>query len=557
MTNIFKNKFFISLFVSSIISVAFLSTTYAAEITVSTQSASSVSSSDAILKGSVDTTSNHADVWFTYGTNSAALDKSTQKNAVDLLSFGIAPFTEAIHGLEPNTIYFFRANAQNRETNFQVSGEILPFTTNSKPVNDPNTNSGYDSSSAPEVTTNYVVANSIDSNSAILDAYIKSNGSNTVAWFTYWPCKTNDASNQETEKWRVNVTDYQTDFQQKIIGLMPDTCYYFRGEAENNNGTTSGNDRVFITKGSSNGLIFAQPTASTTSAMLVRETTALLNGNVVPHNAETSVWFEWSENPEMTIGLNRNASQSAGSGDNEVYTAYSLTNLTLNKTYYFRVVAQNTYGTTKGNVNKFTTVKTADPVIVTSNSNTPVTNTYVKPRTQSKSVTLEAEFDDNNPNAGTKVVYAINYKNVTASVLKDAILKITLPNEVVYMASSFASVGQSGNVLTFKIGDIASKGYGIISVKIKITDLARAQNLKFNAEISYSDNNEKAGKENLVSELQISEYSLAASVLETLGSIFSNLFVDFILGLIIGAGTYHYYVVVGKKGESDAEDPLK
>ena len=49
----------------------------------------------------------------------------------------------------------------------------------------------------------------------------------------------------------------------------------------------------------------------------------------------------------MTIGLNRNASQSAGSGDNEVYAAYSLANLILNKTYYFRVVAQNSYGTTK------------------------------------------------------------------------------------------------------------------------------------------------------------------------------------------------------------------
>ena len=140
-------------------------------------------------------------------------------------------------------------------------------------------------------------------------------------------------------------------------------------------------------------------------------------------------------------------------------------------------------------------------------------------------------------------------------ILKDAILKITLPNEIDYMASSFVNVGQDGNVLTFKLGDIASKKSGIVSIKIKITDLARAQNLKFNAEISYS-NNGIIGKETLMNELQISEYSLTASVLETLGSLFSNLFVDFILGLLIGVGAYHYYVI-SKKGKADTEDPLK
>ena len=158
--------------------------------------------------------------------------------------------------------------------------------------------------------------------------------------------------------------------------------------------------------------------------MFIRETTALLNGNAVPNNAETTIWFEWSENPEMTIGLNRNASQSIGSGDNEVYAAYSLTNLTLNKTYYFRVVAQNSYGTTKGNVNKFTTVNTAAPVktlIISTDISAPAN--YVQPQSPGKSLILEAEFDNNNPSAGTKTIYAISYTNKTNLILKDAILK--------------------------------------------------------------------------------------------------------------------------------------
>ncbi|MEK7463206.1 MAG: hypothetical protein AAB621_02490 [Patescibacteria group bacterium] len=548
MTYTLKNRFFISLLAPTLVSMALLSTAYAAEITVATRNVDgdTISSNSALLEGIVDATSYSADVWFEYGAN-GSLDKSTQKQKAGL-NFGAVSFSNPVYNLEPNTAYSFRAVAQNTNTNSSpIYGETLNFTTNSNQIINSNSDSNSNSSAAPEVKTN--PAYSMDGNSAILDAYIKSNGSNTVAWFEYG---TTDGLGNKTEERYVSVAEYQTDFQHKATDLMPNTFYYFRAAARNNYGATYGNNYVFRTENLSNGMTFAQPTASTTSAILVRETSALLNGNIIPNNAETSVWFEWSENPEMTIGLNRNASQSAGSGDNEVYAAYSLGNLVLNKTYYFRVVAQNSYGTTKGNVNKFTTVKTATPIQIPIS---PAPANYVQPQSSGKSLILEAEFDNNNPSAGTKTIYAISYTNKTNLILKDAILKITLPNEIDYMASSFVNVGQDGNVLTFKLGDIASKKSGIVSIKIKITDLARAQNLKFNAEISYS-NNGIIGKETLMNELQISEYSLTASVLETLGSLFSNLFVDFILGLLIGVGAYHYYVI-SKKGKADTEDPLK
>lgn len=553
MTNILKTKFFISLLASTIVSAALLSTAYAAGITVATRNVDgdTISSNSALLEGIVGATSYSADVWFEYGA-SGSLDKSTQKQKAGL-NFGAVSFSDPVYNLEPRTTYAFRAVAQNTNTNSSpIYGETLNFTTNSNQIINSNSNSN--SSAAPEVKTN--PAYSMDGNSAILDAYIKSNGSNTVAWFEYG---TTDGLGNKTEERYVSVTDYQTDFQHKATGLMPDTFYYFRAAARNNYGTTYGNNYVFKTEKAYTGISFSQPAASTTSAILIRETSALLNGNIIPNNAETSVWFEWGDNLEMTIGLNRNASQSIGSGidsgNSEVYAAYSLSNLTLNKTYYFRVVAQNSYGTTKGSVNKFTTVKTMVVQNSTASTDTSASGNYVKPQNLNKFLTLEAEFDDTNPRAGSRVIYGLNYKNNTNSVLKDAILKITLPNEVDYIASSFVSVGQDGNALTFKLGDIASGKSGTISIKIKITDLARAQNLKFSAEISYS-NNGTTGKETLINELQISEYSLTASVLETLGSLFSNLFVDFILGILIGAGAYHYFAI-RKKGRADAEDPLK
>ncbi|MHB9019893.1 MAG: hypothetical protein ACYC3G_03440, partial [Minisyncoccota bacterium] len=515
---------------------------------ISTNSASSISLNNAILNGTVDSINQVADVWFEYGTSNDALTNLTQVQRVGL-TFTAQNFDYVLTNLSPNTTYYFRAVRKNISSGVETRGEILSFNTNNVSSN---SSSNYYSSGAPEVTTNYVVADSIDYNSATLDAFIKPNGSNTVAWFTYWSCETQDIYDQKTEKWRVSVTDYQADFQQKITGLMPDTCYYFRAEAENENGTASGNDRVFRTRSSSiaSSITFSQPTVLTSQAMFVRENSALINGSVVPNNADTSVWFEWSENPEMTIGLNKSIGQNAGSGTSEVYTAHSLSGLTLNKTYYFRVVAQNSYGTTKGNINKFTTVKVAEVIPVpAASTNTPSIQAPIK------YLTLEGEFDNTNPRAGSKVIYGINYKNNSKSTLKDAVLKITLPNEVNYMTSSFANVKQDGTVLTFKLGDIAPGSSGTVSTKLKITDLARAQNLKFSIELSYSIDG-KDGKETLVNNLQISEYSLAASVLETLGSIFNNIYVYFILGLLIGAGTYHYYAI-RKKEEKESEDPLK
>jgi len=555
MTNIIKSRFFLGILASTLVSAALLSTAYAAEITVSTYNTDgdTVSVNSAVLKGVVDVREHPADVWFEYGI-STLLGQSTPKNVVGL-NFTPTAFDAVINGLAANTTYYFQAVGRNIDTNLEVRGSILSFNTGSA-ISQNNNNSVPDqnfvSSSAPEVKTNPAI--SIEANAATLDAYITPNNSNTVAWFEYG---TSDSLGTKTEEWRVSVSDYQADFQHKITGLTPNTIYYFRAAARNEYGETFGNNYVFRTAEAYNGITYSQPTVITTPAILVRETSALLNGNVVPRNSATTVWFEWSENPEMNVGVNRNASQSAGAGDDEVYAAYSLTGLTLNKTYYFRVVAQNAYGTTRGNINRFTTAIAPVQTPATPASTSATGNNYVKPQNSDNALALEAEFDNTDPRAGSKAVYGLNYKNISGSTLKDAVLKITLPNEVGYVASSFANVGQDGNVLTFKLGDIAVKGSGVVSIKIKITDLARAQNLKFNAEISYSING-KAGKQSIVNDLQVSEYSLAASVLETLGSLFGNLITIFILGLLIGSGAYHYFFAINKKNNvADAEDPLK
>jgi len=566
MTQIYKNKFFISILSSALVSMALLGTAHAAEITVTTNNinGNTLYSNGAMLAGSIDATVstlmngdingpyNFADVWFEYGT-SGFLGQSTSKTQIGInYDNTLTTFNEPLNNLNPDTTYYFQAVAKNNATNLEVRGQILSFKTTSLNQSNGNSNSYYESNdSAPEVTTNSAILDSIEASSVMLDSYIKSNGSNTTAWFEYG---TTDNLGQQTEDWAISTSAYQVDFQKKIQNLMPDTIYYYRAVAKNDHGTTYGSKYAVKTKEFSNGVTFSQPTILTSPAMLVRENSALLNGSAVPNNAETSVWFEWSEDPNVTINVNRSAAQSIGAGYSEVYMAYSPTNLVLGKTYYFRAIAKNSYGTSKGNILKFTTaVQVVVPkTATTNNEGAPVNN--VQSQNTANTVALEAEFDNTNPRAGSKAVYAINYTNNTNSVLKDAVLKITLPNEVNYLASSFANVNQDGNTITLKIGDIAAKSTGSASVRVKITDLAKAQTIKFSAEMSYSLNG-KISKENTSNELKISDYSLAASALETLGSIFTNLFVDFILGIMIGAGVYHF--INKRKQVVDTEDPLK
>ena len=71
MTYTLKNRFFISLLAPTLVSMALLSTAYAAEITVATRNVDgdTISSNSALLEGIVDATSYSADVWFEYGAN--------------------------------------------------------------------------------------------------------------------------------------------------------------------------------------------------------------------------------------------------------------------------------------------------------------------------------------------------------------------------------------------------------------------------------------------------------------------------------------------------------
>lgn len=95
----------------------------------------------------------------------------------------------------------------------------------------------------------------------------------------------------------------------------------------------------------------AAPTVTTRAATSVGTTTATLNGSVSPNGLATNAWFEYGS--DHTLALLSYAStppQSVGSGTTNQSVYAAITGLTAGTTYYYRVAASNSSGTTKGSI---------------------------------------------------------------------------------------------------------------------------------------------------------------------------------------------------------------
>ena len=97
------------------------------EPTVTTLSATSVTSSEAILNGSVNTNGLRTNIWFEYGTFSTL--NNHIGTFVQIIESGISPIEiqQTISGLEPSTQYYYRISAANSEGT--VRGSVLSFET--------------------------------------------------------------------------------------------------------------------------------------------------------------------------------------------------------------------------------------------------------------------------------------------------------------------------------------------------------------------------------------------------------------------------------------------
>ncbi len=276
--------------------------------------------------------------WFEYNESTPA--GSVNRTAQQAIGSGFASMSAPafITGLRANTSYSFRLMASNSLGS--ASGATYTFTTNSTP--------------APKAASASVItrsASSISRTAATLNGQVSPNGWQTNYWFEYGT--SSNFGNTSTTKTISNSLTSSSSVSQDLTELDPLTKYYFRLNAQNQFGTVNGSTLSFTTSGPLNP---SAPAVTTSSASNISSESVRLNGAVNPDGADTTYWFEYSEDSLLgnIIGSGTPV-QNLSAGTNKVSVQANVDNLNRRTKYFYRLVGRNQYGTTNGSIMSFTT----------------------------------------------------------------------------------------------------------------------------------------------------------------------------------------------------------
>jgi hypothetical protein len=437
---------------------------------VTTNSATGITQSSASLNGFVNSNGGtNTNAWFEWGTSSSFGNTTGQVN------YGTTNSTYSYYlgNLSQNTTYYFRAVAQNSGTSV-VYGATQSFTTTSN--NNNNCGYGYNCNNTgqtPSVTTYSPVQNG--DTYSILQGFVDPNGStNTTRWFE-WGVNNSYFSNTTL---RLNQSSAGT-FTQTVSGLNPNTTYYYRAVAQNTYGTVYGTVMTFVTGGSNynnntyNYVGGSAPTAVTTLATSIGQTTARVNGLVfINGGVYTNGWFEWGQTSSLG---NTTSSQGIGSAPT-LAISDTLTGLTSGRTYYYRAVVQNQYGTDKGDIMSFTATggsNTSSTVVYTSPTVTTSKTTYVVTgsagSTKTSAIMLSITSSRDNIGRGDRIIFTISYRNIKVSEdLTDVAVRVVLPGELSFVDASRGYYNLKDRTLTVDLKTLRAGESGSFTVEANV-----------------------------------------------------------------------------------------
>jgi hypothetical protein len=192
----------------------------------------------------------------------------------------------------------------------------------------------------PDAKTN--AASSVTKTTAILHGIV--NGDGKAAKYRFqWG--TTRALGQETETQSAGAGEEKVKAEQS--GLTAGTSYFFRLATENENGANYGAIREFTTLAAVEGL-------STGPVQNLMPTSATLTGTLNPNGTDAHYFFQWGK----TTAYGNSSPEppaDAGAGKEAVEAKTDLTGLAPNTTYHYRLVGENSFGTTTGEDRHFTT----------------------------------------------------------------------------------------------------------------------------------------------------------------------------------------------------------
>ena len=347
--------------------------------TVITSSASGVGQSAATVSGSVNPNGQATTYHFEYGTTTAYGAQAPAPPDPSAGSGSSAqPVSANLSGLAANTTYHFRISATNSGGTSKGSDETFKTLPN-----------------PPAVVTK--AASSVVQTTATLNASVNPNGGEvteckleygtaefyelTKSYGSSAPCVPSPGSGS------IPVA-----VSAALTGLTANTTYHFRISATNPGGTSKGSDETLKT-------LLSPPTVETKAASLVTPATATLNATVNPNGGEvTECKLEYGTT--NAYGSSAPCVPSPGSGESAVAVSASVTGLSPNSTYHFRISATNAGGTSKGSDETFKTLP--NPPAVVTEAASAVTQT---------TATLNAPV---NPNGGEVSECKLEYGTTSA-----------------------------------------------------------------------------------------------------------------------------------------------
>ncbi len=261
-----------------------------------------------------------ATTWYVeYGTSTSYGSKTASTNAGS--GTANAAVSAPLTGLAQGTTYHYRVTATSTAGTSHGSDGI--FTT----------------LAAPGVVTG--AASSVAISSATLNGTVDPNARPTTWFFEYG---TSTSYGSTTPVKNAGSGTGPAAVAASISGLQKGRTYHFRLVATSDGGTTQGGDASFRTSGA--------PSVVTGSASSIAPTSARLNGTVSPNGIATTWWFEYGTSASYGT---KTSARSAGSGTGTSTASAPVSSLKKSTTYHFRLVANNSGGTTYGSDSTFST----------------------------------------------------------------------------------------------------------------------------------------------------------------------------------------------------------
>lgn len=190
--------------------------------------------------------------------------------------------------------------------------------------------------------------NSAYISTAVLTGNVTPNGASTTYWFSYGE---STAFTTETVAQAIGSGYYSTPTPGYISGLKSNTLYYYRLSAKNRFATVTGATYSFKTNGTPPPTVI-KTTVRTSSATDITRDTATLNGQVNPNGVPTNYWYEYGTDTNFGSVTGY---QATNSGTTFMSVPASISGLDPITKYYFRLNAQNQFGTVTGSTSNFTT----------------------------------------------------------------------------------------------------------------------------------------------------------------------------------------------------------